>query len=82
MGDNGNLAINFEVQTSDGVKNIEIGSLGVVPRIGELIECNYVHGTKIKFEVSEVRHFLYNSGHSIMQHIVIRGEEIFYAPNQ
>ncbi len=71
-----NFSVRFEIETSDGVRPVEIGYLGAIPREGELVECNYVHGTKIKFEVSEIRHFVYNSGHDIIQRVTVRGQEI------
>ncbi len=69
-----NLTLRFEVEDEGEVKTIDIPNLPLLPSKGDEVECNYVHGTKIRFEVQRVKHFLYNSGHEIHQQVTVFGK--------
>ena len=76
MSESENLTVRFEIEIDGEATSIDIDKLAVLPRTGDVVECNYVHGTKVEFEVTGVRHFLYNSGHDIIQSITVRGKAI------
>ncbi len=76
MSETENLSIRFEIDINGEATSMEMDNLAVLPRTGDVVECNYVHGTKVEFEVIAVRHFLYSSGHDIIQNITVRGRAI------
>ncbi|MDQ2878258.1 MAG: hypothetical protein M3R41_04195 [Pseudomonadota bacterium] len=67
------LRVAFEIDINGEKKRLEMDGLSIIPRVGEIVECNYVHGTRASFEVTEVYHHVSNIGHKILQQITVRG---------
>ncbi len=76
MARDDNYSVSFEIETTEEAVHIEVGPLRAVPREGEVVACNYVHGTKIEFRVDTVEHFLYSSGKDIIQMVTVKGREV------
>lgn len=74
MSSTGMPNVSLEVDVDGETKRIDLGHVVHLPRVGDSIECNYVHGVKLFFEVTDVHHHFFNSGHDIVQQITVRGE--------
>ena len=72
-----NFSISFKVDGNDIIfENVDspFDDLRLIPRVGDQVSFNYVHGLKLHFTVTSVTHFIYSSGHDIVQYVTIHGE--------
>ena len=70
------LTVAFEIDVNGETKRPEMDGLSILPRVGESIECNHVHGTKVFFEVSEIHHHFSSIANNILQQITVRGTAV------
>jgi hypothetical protein len=68
--------VTFEIETNSEPKRIRVENLPVLPAVGDEVQCDYVHGEKVSFEVKRVKHHLSNIGHNILQQITVYGRSI------
>ena len=71
-----NLIISFEIERDGETKRLEMRNLISIPNVGDEVECNYVDGVKVRFEVEKVRHFLSSIGSELLQQITVSGRSI------
>jgi hypothetical protein len=70
------LTVSFEIETDSGPRRLKIENLPLIPAVGDEVQCDYVHGEKINFEVQRVKHHLSSIGHDILQQVTVYGRLI------
>ena len=68
------LVVRLEVDANGELELIDPINISILPRIGETVECDYLHGSKVAFEVTDIRHLLSSIGENILQQITIYGK--------
>ena len=68
------FAVSFEI---DGEHLFpEVSGLTFIPRVGDIVRCDYLQGQKVVFQVSRVDHHLSNIGHDLFQQVTVIGTRL------
>lgn len=73
------LHIIFAIETDEGTENVSGDGLSILPGVGDVVEMDYVHGTKITFVVTSLKHHLSSIGEKVLQQIEVSGKKIHHA---